>query len=1306
MNPELERFDPAEQMGRISYEHLHRYALCREHVGGRRVLDMGCGTGYGTAILARAAANVVGIDLGDDAIAEARRRYGSAANLEYLQGDCYALPFDDGEFDVVVANEIIEHVTDHDAFVSEARRVLKADGLFLVSTPNKPVYNRYKPPNVFHVSEMDIPEFRELLHRYFAHVRLTGTRMALVSVGFDLNGPAGKPGGNSASAAIYRGTGPGASRPGIEHDMLRLTEPEYVLAICATREPEAAEETSSIFYSRDDDLWLEHEKIMAWASGLHEEDEQLRADFAGARAALEAVETRAAALETRATTLAGDLADAEVRSAELAEDLDATRARLARASEVLQAQARQRNLVAEQRAIRAELAGAQEALAACRSHAPAASARPWKHRLLGLPAPLRTAIFNNDWIARMRPDLGSIRPAAFVANPRLNAVDPHPLFCAREYLANNPDVGATGLSPLRHYVEYGWREGRNPHPWFANDWYLQQNPDVLAEGTLNPLDHYLQHGWREGRRPNPVFDLRAYLDRNADVAQADTEPLTHYLMYGEAEGREIGTRRLDPDWRQFVPAEQRALSPMDYLLRAPVTNVFPAPSHLAEVPEAVWPPAPLGDHWAPHLLRNFIIEGYGEESFGLYRYALSVMSAFQNHTEAFPSSDECARIVARLRALAHEKAPGTGDAPDASIIVPVYNNILDTLLCLLTVLEAGDAATFEIIVADDGSTDATQQLVSGIGGAVRYLRQPANLGFLGNCNAAAAEARGRYLVLLNNDTLVMPQWLDHLLAPFDALEDIGFTGAKLINWDGTLQEAGGIFWQDGSAWNFGRGREDARASEFSYLHDVDYCSGAAIAVPVALWREVHGFDPLFMPAYCEDSDLAFRLRARGWRTVLAPQSEVIHHEGRSHGRDVSSGIKAYQVTNQQRLFDRWRDVLARENYPNGENVLRARDRSRARRHILVVDHYVPQWDRDAGSRTIRQFIDALLDDGWAVTFWPDNLYRDPNYAPVLQARGVEVIHGPRFAGGFARFLVEREGFYDAVLLSRPHISEKYIEDVRRLTSARIVYYGHDVHFQRMIAQRDNGDATVGDAAIEAQRRQELDICTRSDAFLYPSHEEAELMGGLVSSSALAMSVPAYSFPQPATEAARKALATLSKRRRDVADLLFVGGFAHTPNVDGIIWFCNEVLPILRDEGLNCKLRIVGSNPKATIWGLERSDVEVLGFVSDEQLAELYREASVVVAPLRYGAGVKGKVVEAMANGVPVATTNVGAQGLEGADGFLFIGDTPEALAGAIKAALNPDAARSHATAALDYVENHYSPAAIRAALRTALAVTQ
>ncbi|PXA99277.1 hypothetical protein DMC47_04230 [Nostoc sp. 3335mG] len=1447
MDTEVERFDPSQFRGRIAYEHLHRYALCRENVAGKRVLDLACGTGYGSALLAGAGAEVTGVDISSKAIRTAKARHGDA--VTFMIADCFDLPFEDGTFDVVVANEMIEHVADHDALIIEAQRVLTDGGVFLVSTPNKPVYNRFKAPNIFHVSEMTIGEFRRLLKRHFHEVHMTGTRMALVSVGYELDGPSNE--SNDASARLYRMSVTDDAGPLIDGGELWLEDAEYLLAACSQKPLGLTAPRSTVFYSRQDDLWLEHEKVMAWASQLHGEDEGLREDLAHLRQDLE---VRNEVLE-QARVEKGVL---EARVDDLRRASDAVTDALALQREVLQSEfklvarllgrvsgsgvpadsaamveklfdvgetlATLRSQVSEIEPLREKLVAAEQAEEAQRSLAEgrrlemlraqeelalseaasrvaaqdatlaleevqrllvssredaqkvrdelaeekARSARvaqdavtqlgnrgesgidprdvrdrerfdathrrvrfalqrapraiqgkfpewhgprkpsesAWK-RVLGLPAdrPFYTAIFDGSWISARWPKLRGITLGRFLADPQMREIDPHPLFAAAQYLANNHDVTVSGMAPLEHYIRHGWREGRNPHPLFANDWYLEQNPDVLASGQINPLDHYLQSGWREGRWPNPVFDPRAYLDRYPDIDEAGVEPLTHYVAYGQAEGRDAQFRALDAEWKRFLPPSASGRPLIEYLLSAEPAAAPPAEDtdrleHDVDAARTIWPPRALNDFWPPQTLRDFVVSGYGDGAIDLYWYLYSVMDAYADRQDEFAKSSVCSALVERASQLSALRALPEGSVPDASVIIPVYNNILDTLLCVVSLLESDTAHSFEVIVADDGSTDATPQIVSSIGGRVRYLRQPRNYGFLENCNKAAEYASGRHLVLLNNDTLVMPGWLDGLLKPFDDFKTVGMVGSKLINWDGTLQEAGGIFWKDGSAWNFGRG-QDARAPEFNYVKEIDYCSGASIAVPTAVWQELGGFDPAYTPAYCEDSDLAFRLRDAGYRTIYSPESEVVHHEGRSHGRDLSTGIKAYQTANQKRLLERWQSVLARDHYPNGKNVLRARDRSFAKRHILIVDHYVPQFDRDAGSRTIFGFIQTLLDDNWAVTFWPDNLWRDPDYTPLLQRLGVEVIFGSKYRRGFEAFIRERGELYDAVMLSRPHIAKDYVAAACSLTSAKLIYYGHDIHFNRMAAQARLEGKSENTRQIAEMKALELSICNRSQVVLYPSEDEARMIASLVSDGVRAEAVPAYRFDEAQLQAAEVRIENRGAPSEPIK-LLFVGGFRHTPNVDGILWFCDAVAPLLRASGVTFNLKIVGSHANETVLRLAQADIDVVGFVSDETLDALYREADIVIAPLRYGAGVKGKVVEAMARGTPVVTTGVGAQGIDPDGSFLFVGDEPDTFYRNILRAAEAEAARSRATQALAFVREHYSPDAMRRMFRSIL----
>lgn len=628
--------------------------------------------------------------------------------------------------------------------------------------------------------------------------------------------------------------------------------------------------------------------------------------------------------------------------------------------------------------------------------------------------------------------------------------------------------------------------------------------------------------------------------------------------------------------------------------------------------------------------------------------------------------------------------------PVVSIIIPTYGQVDYTIGCVASLAAHPPAAPFEVIVMDDAYPGDDAARLQGAFEGVRVIRNPANQWFLLTCNAAARESRGKYLFFLNNDTQLQPGAIDALVDVLEGDATVGMAGSKLIYPDGSLQEAGGIIWSDGSAWNYGRGGDPSRP-EYNYRREADYISGAAIMVRAPLFEALGGFDEAYVPAYCEDSDLAFRIREAGLRVVYEPRSVVVHFEGKSHGTDVGSGIKAYQVANTERLRERWKAVLQRDHMADPKDVLRARDRARHRPVILVVDHYVPEPDKDAGSRTIMAFLQALCSEGWVVKFWPQNRVYSPDYTPPLQDLGIEVIDS-RWSGSFENWIALNGHALDHVLVSRPNVAMDVIGPLVSHTLARLSYYGHDLHFLRM---RRQAEVTEDAALLEDSKQMEArerNLWRRFDNVIYPSVLETDVVAA-ESPSIRARTIVPYFF-----EAFEEREAP-----PEGSTVLFVAGFAHPPNIDAAKFLVQEVMPLVWAKMPHVHLQLVGSHPSAEVRALAGRHVEVTGWVSAEQLHRHYLDARVAIIPLRFGSGIKSKTVEAMSVGLPLVTTSIGAEGLQGLGDICPIDDDPQRLAAGILHLMGDDAAwLEQSRRQVRYAEAHFSLHALSESLLSAL----
>jgi len=599
--------------------------------------------------------------------------------------------------------------------------------------------------------------------------------------------------------------------------------------------------------------------------------------------------------------------------------------------------------------------------------------------------------------------------------------------------------------------------------------------------------------------------------------------------------------------------------------------------------------------------------------------------------------------------------------PIVSVIIVATGAAPDLLGCLRALAMNTKDVPFEVIVVENGvDASVSDDLAFGVSGIVT-VRSGVNRGFAGGCNLGARQARGVYRVLLNDDAEPEPGWLAPLVEAAQT-PGVGAVGGRVLLSNGSLQEAGSIIWKDGSSYGVGR---DLPGDDVSlrFRRRVEYCSALNFLVRRDIWNELGGLDEEYFPAYYEDVDFCLKIAERGNIVLYEPRSVVRHLESRSS----TQLYKEYLcLTHRKRLLEKWPEVFERETHAEPidadsvEEAVHLAMGSPPR--VLVIDDRLPDPRLGSGYQRMFDVVREMSAAGYRVSVFPTiGIVDDPD---VLGALGVGVVTQP-----LGDHLRRRSARYEVVIISRPHNFERYGSLVRELQPEAHLCYDAEALFHRRLeaqaelAVSEEAREALRSAADEA-RTVEAEMAFSVDTIVCVSADEAAALRALGAREPLVV--------EPWLSDLSLTPAGFAER----ADAFLVAGWLagpESPNVDGLVWFVHEVLPIVRARVPWVRVHVSGPEPPKVARDVGGRGICFEGQVSN--MAEFYGRTRACIVPLRYGAGVKIKTVEALQYGVPTVATTVGAEGIDlRGTNALLVADDPREFADGLVALLTDRAA--------------------------------
>ncbi len=653
--------------------------------------------------------------------------------------------------------------------------------------------------------------------------------------------------------------------------------------------------------------------------------------------------------------------------------------------------------------------------------------------------------------------------------------------------------------------------------------------------------------------------------------------------------------------------------------------------------------------------------------------------------------------------------------PQISLLIYIRYNHVHAYNCLLSIKKHIEPKfPIEVIIINDGDSSDKKLArfltqVSGVQIVTPEITKTSqtnqtSLGYLKAFNLAAASAQGKFLYFLDQDCQLSDRTLPNLLEIVDRGNNspsnsgrIGIVGSKLTFENSELHNAGGAIWQDGSVWQYGY-REFRGEPEYSYVRAIDFCPAIASLVEAKFFQAVHGFSEDYdFPLYAE-ADFGLAAQAKGYQVIYQPKSEVIYrqdpkpkkpnrsesyHENPSE--NVSGNPNALDI---KKLGRKWRDRLQSEYLVNRpENREAAPRRLLPRPTILIVDTLVPAYDKESGSYRLFNIIKILQQLGYHIIFLPDYGHEQEPYTSEFESMGIEVLYFTHNQSDWQERLERRLGIIDLAWVCRPELCAKYFPILQKRPAIKSLYDTIDLHFLRLKRQWELSSHKSPQQEKEWQEMQVMEVkaAQAADLTIVVTDVEKRMLEELnVNNVRVVPNIhQIYDRPVP--------------KFSDRANILFIGGFYHQPNIDAVIWLCQEIMPFIWAKQPEIHLMLLGSNPSPKVKALRSDRISVPGYIKDVE--PYFLNHRVFVAPLRYGAGMKGKIGHSLSYGLPTVTTSIGAEGMGLSSGFdAMIADRAETFAECVLQLYTDETLWSHISHNAIEAVKQYSPEAVKATL--------